>query len=56
MLSKVLSMVSKASKSPRDTHGPLVKSGPNAGQVRSKNKDGQWRKKRSDAGISRKPK
>jgi hypothetical protein len=26
--------------------GPKVKSGPNAGLVRAKNKDGAWRKKR----------
>ena len=31
-------------------HGPIVKIGPTAGQVRSKNQDGQWRAKRSDAG------
>lgn len=40
--------------SPRDTHGPVVKTGPTAGQNRSRNKDGQWRRKRSDAGQSRK--
>lgn len=39
--------------SPRDTHGPIVKTGPTAGQVRSRNKDGQWRAKRSDAGKPR---
>lgn len=39
--------------SPKETKGPIVKSGPTAGQVRSKNKDGRWRKKRSDAGIKR---
>lgn len=33
---------------------PLVKSGPNYGQERSRNKDGSWRPQRSDAGISRK--
>ncbi|EFU73123.1 hypothetical protein HMPREF9088_2051 [Enterococcus italicus DSM 15952] len=41
------------SKSPRDTHGPIVKTGPTAGQNRSRNKDGAWRKKRSDAGKKR---
>ena len=56
MLGTVLGMVSNASKSPRDTHGPLVKTGPNTGQVRAKNKDGKWRKKRSDAGVPRKSK
>lgn len=40
--------------SPRNTHGPIVKSGPTAGQNRSRNNDGSWRKKRSDAGKSRK--
>ena len=39
--------------SPRDTHGPLVKTGPTARKVRSKNQDGQWRAKRSDAGKTR---
>lgn len=42
------------SASPRDTHGPIVKTGPTAGQNRSCNKNGQWRRKRSDAGIPRK--
>lgn len=36
--------------SPKNTKGPIVKTGPTAGQVRSRNTDGQWRKKRSDAG------
>lgn len=39
--------------SPRDTHGPVVKTGPTAGQNRSRNKNGQWHKKRSDAGKPR---
>ena len=39
--------------SPRETGGPVVKTGPTAGQNRSRNKNGQWRKKRSDAGKSR---
>lgn len=39
--------------SPRDTGGPVVKTGPTAGQNRSRNKDGTWRKKRSDAGKPR---
>ena len=42
--------------SPSKTHGPIVKTGPTAGQVRSRNKNGRWRKTRSDAGIPRKPK
>ena len=40
--------------SPKDTGGPVVKTGPTAGQNRSRNQDGRWRKKRSDAGSSRK--
>lgn len=33
---------------------PRVKTGPTKGQERSRNDDGTWRKKRSDAGESRK--
>ena len=33
---------------------PKVKTGPNQGQERKRRKDGQWRKKRSDAGVKRK--
>ena len=40
--------------SQKDTSGPIVKTGPTAGQNRSRNNDGRWRKKRSDAGKSRK--
>jgi len=29
--------------------GPQVKTGPTAGNTRSRNQDGTWRKKRSDA-------
>lgn len=39
--------------SPKDTGGPIVKTGPTAGQVRTKNNDGTWREKRSDAGKPR---
>ena len=39
--------------SPKNTGGPIVKTGPTAGEVRSRRKDGPWRKKRSDAGKSR---
>lgn len=40
--------------SPKDTKGPIVKTGPTAGQViKSQNKDGTWHKKRSDTGKSR---
>lgn len=42
------------SKSPKDTKGPVVKSGPTRGLNRSRNKDGRWRSKRSDTGKSRK--
>lgn len=33
--------------------GPVVKTGPTSGKVRSRNKDGRWRKKRSDTGKTR---
>jgi len=39
--------------SPKDTKGPVVKTGPTAGQNRSRNTDGTWRKKREDAGKPR---
>tara|TARA_R110001592_G_C13149786_1_gene748071 strand:- start:949 stop:1392 length:444 start_codon:yes stop_codon:yes gene_type:complete len=39
--------------SPKDTNGPIVKSGPTKGENRSRNDDGAWRKKRNDAGKSR---
>ncbi|MGG3560551.1 hypothetical protein ABES03_02720 [Neobacillus rhizosphaerae] len=32
---------------------PLVKTGPTQGQERSRNQNGQWRKKRSDTGVPR---
>ena len=41
-------------KSHKDTNGPVVKTGPTSGQNRSRNSDGAWRAKRSDAGKSRK--
>ena len=40
-------------KPPKDTKGPIVKTGPTKGQNRSRNDDGKWRAKRSDAGKSR---
>lgn len=40
-------------QSPSNTHGPVVKTGPTAGQNRSRNQNGQWRRKRSDAGTKR---
>ena len=40
--------------SPNKTHGPVVKTGPTAGNNRSRNKDGTWHKKRSDTGKSKK--
>lgn len=40
-------------KSPKDTKGPVVKTGPTAGENRSRNKDGRWRAKRSDTGKKR---
>ena len=36
-----------------DTHGPIVKTGPTAGQNRSRNNNDRWRSKRSDAGKKR---
>ena len=42
-----------SSKSPNQTGGPVIKTGPTAGQNRSRNDDGQWRSKRSDAGKPR---
>lgn len=39
--------------STKRTDGPVVKTGPTSGQVRSRKKDGRWRKKRSDAGQCR---
>ena len=41
------------SLSPKDTGGPVVKTEPTAGQNQSCNKNGTWRKKRSDAGKPR---
>ena len=40
-------------KSPKETGGPVVKTGPTAGKIRSRRQSGQWRKKRSDAGEPR---
>ncbi|MDF5144478.1 MULTISPECIES: hypothetical protein [Vibrio] len=40
--------------SPKETGGPVVKSGPTSGQVRSRNQNGRWRAKRSDAGKPKK--
>ena len=39
--------------SPNQTGGPIIKTGPTRGQNRSRNKNGRWRKKRSDAGKKR---
>jgi len=39
--------------SPKETHGPIVKTGPTSGKNRSRNNDGSWRKKRDDAGKPR---
>ncbi|WP_414838667.1 hypothetical protein [Carnobacterium sp. TMP28] len=41
-------------QSPNKTGGPVVKTGPTAGQNRSRNNDGSWRGKRSDTGSTRK--
>lgn len=42
--------------SPKETKGPIVKTGPTAGDNRSRNQDGSWRKKRSDSGQKRESK
>ena len=42
-----------SSKSPKKTGGPVVRTGPTAGANRSRNKDGTWHAKRSDAGKIR---
>jgi hypothetical protein len=39
--------------SPNKTGGPIVKTGPTAGQVRSQKNNGQWTPKRSDTGKKR---
>ena len=44
----------KSGTAPQKAGGPVVKTGPTAGQIRSRNADGQWRAKRSDAGVPRK--
>ncbi len=54
-LNRVATMSEKkdSSRSPKETNGPVVKSGPTAGNNRSRNDNGQWRAKRSDAGKPR---
>lgn len=37
----------------KKTGGPVVNTGPTHGQNRSRNQNGQWRAKRSDAGRKR---
>jgi len=39
--------------SPKDTHGPVVKTGPTTGQNRSRTNAGFWRRQRSDSGHKR---
>lgn len=39
--------------SPSQTRGPIVRTGPTSGQNRSRTQNGQWRRKRSDAGKKR---
>lgn len=39
--------------SPKETGGPLVKTGRRAGETRARKKDGTWWPKRSDAGVAR---
>lgn len=40
-------------KSPRETGGPVVRTGPTRGKNRSRTQKGRWRARRSDAGKSR---
>lgn len=47
-------MAEKKDWSPRNNNGPLVGSGPTYGKNRSRNSNGIWRRKRSDAGQPRK--
>ena len=42
--------------SDNERKGPIVKTGPNRGEERSRNQDGRWREKRSDAGKPRESK
>lgn len=39
--------------SPKETGGPLIKTGRRTGETRARRKDGTWTKKRSDAGVPR---
>jgi hypothetical protein len=39
--------------SPQHNGGPMIKTGSTRNHNRSRNKNGRWRKKRSDAGIPR---
>ena len=41
------------SKSPKNTGGPIVNTGPISGRNRSRTQDGKWRRKRSDTGVNR---
>ena len=41
--------MARRSWAPQFNHGPLIKSGPTFGFNRSRNSDGRWRRKRSDA-------
>jgi hypothetical protein len=43
-------------KSDNERKGPIVKTGPTRGEERSRNQDGRWREKRSDAGKPRESK
>lgn len=42
--------------SDNERRGPIVKTGPTRGEERSRNQDGRWREKRSDAGKPRESK
>jgi hypothetical protein len=43
----------KSSSPARKEGGPRVKTGPTRGELRSRKKTGEWRAKRSDAGVKR---
>jgi len=53
MFSNLFSSNSESKPSSEKRTGPIVKTGPTRGQERSRNDDGRWRAKRSDAGTKR---
>ncbi|HMM09027.1 MAG TPA: hypothetical protein PKA35_07905 [Paracoccus solventivorans] len=57
MIKLIFNMLKTSSKAPvkatSRAKGPKVKTGPTRDEVRSRNQDGRWRAKRSDAGKPR---